>query len=62
MADGSGQIRVDIPHRLLWPLLVCKVPLTTVKDYERKVRDFLHKRLGLWLPFSSLTEEFMVTT
>ncbi|XP_049897834.1 uncharacterized protein LOC126388657 [Epinephelus moara] len=63
--------------RLLWPLLVYDVPLTTVECFERKVSCFLRKWLGLprslssialygrnnklKLPFSSLTEEFMVT-
>ncbi|XP_063050108.1 uncharacterized protein LOC134444859 [Engraulis encrasicolus] len=63
--------------RLLWPLLVYNVPITTVECFERKVSSFLRKWLGLprslssvalygrnnklELPFSSLTEEFMVT-
>ncbi|XP_075315189.1 uncharacterized protein LOC142375145 [Odontesthes bonariensis] len=63
--------------RLLWPLLVYNVPITTVECFERKVSSFLRKWLGLprslssialygrnnklKLPFSSLTEEFMVT-
>ena len=63
--------------RLLWPLLVYDVPMTTVECFERKVSCFLRKWLGLprslssialygknnklKLPFSSLTEEFMVT-
>ncbi|XP_075343502.1 uncharacterized protein LOC142401936 [Odontesthes bonariensis] len=61
--------------RLLWPLLVYNVPITTVECFERKVSSFLRKWLGLprslssialygrnnklKLPFSSLTEEFM---
>ena len=63
--------------RLLWPLLVYDVPLTTVEGFERKVSGYLRRWLGLprslssialygcenklRLPFSSLTEEFMVT-
>ncbi|XP_061589349.1 uncharacterized protein LOC133454644 [Cololabis saira] len=63
--------------RLLWPLLVYDVPMTTVECFERKVSSFLRKWLGLprslssialygrnnklKLPFSSLMEEFMVT-
>ncbi|XP_073731592.1 uncharacterized protein [Misgurnus anguillicaudatus] len=63
--------------RLLWPLLVYDVPITTVEGFERKVSSFLRKWLGLprslsdialygrknklKLPFSSLKEEFMVT-
>lgn len=63
--------------RLLWPLLVYDVPITTVECFERKVSCSLQKWLGLpqslsdialygrknklKLPFSSLKEEFMVT-
>ncbi|XP_077372334.1 uncharacterized protein LOC144033646 [Festucalex cinctus] len=63
--------------RLLWPMLVYDVPMTTVECLERKVSSFLRKWLGLprslssialygrnnklTLPFSSLKEEFMVT-
>ncbi|KAK0145691.1 hypothetical protein N1851_015413 [Merluccius polli] len=63
--------------RLLWPLLVYDVPLTTVEGLERKVSGYLRRWLGLpqslssialygnknklRLPFSSLSEEFMVT-
>ncbi|XP_062387675.1 uncharacterized protein LOC134076569 [Sardina pilchardus] len=63
--------------RLLWPLLVYEVPLTTVEVFERRISQHLRRWLGLprslssialygcknklQLPFSSLSEEFMVT-
>ncbi|XP_056127556.1 uncharacterized protein LOC130105540 [Rhinichthys klamathensis goyatoka] len=63
--------------RLLWPLLIYEVPITTVEGFERKVSRFLRRWLGLprslssvaffghntklQLPFSSLAEEFKVT-
>lgn len=62
--------------RILWPLLVYTVPITTVESLERKISGFLRKWLGLprsltsaalygasnslQLPFSGLTEEFKV--
>ncbi|MCI4390737.1 hypothetical protein PGIGA_G00126150 [Pangasianodon gigas] len=66
----------SILPRVLWPLLVYAVPLTTVESLERKISGFLRKWLGLprsltsaalygtnntlQLPFSGLTEEFKV--
>ncbi|KAK1789677.1 hypothetical protein P4O66_015578, partial [Electrophorus voltai] len=66
----------SILPRVLWPLLVYEVPLTTVDSLERKISSFLQKWLGLpqsltsaalygtsnilQLPFSGLTEEFKV--
>ncbi|KAL0167254.1 hypothetical protein M9458_039098, partial [Cirrhinus mrigala] len=66
----------SILPRVLWPLLVYAVPMTTVESLERKISGFLRKWLGLprsltsaalygtsnilQLPFSGLTEEFMV--
>ncbi|XP_072560565.1 uncharacterized protein [Paramormyrops kingsleyae] len=63
--------------RLLWPLLMYQVPITTVETLERKISQFLRRWLGLpkslscialyghtnklQLPFSGLTEEFKVT-
>ena len=62
--------------RLLWPLLVYKVPMTTVENLERMVSSHLRRWLGvprslssvalnstsakLQLPFKGLTEEFKV--
>lgn len=66
----------SILPRVLWPLLVYTVPLTTVESLERKISGFLRRWLGLprslnsaalygtgnilQLPFSGLMEEFMV--
>ncbi|CAJ1075238.1 LOW QUALITY PROTEIN: uncharacterized protein LOC109089580 [Xyrichtys novacula] len=63
--------------RLLWPMLIYEVPITTVEGFERKVSRFLRRWLGLprslssialfghntklQLPFSSPSEEFKVT-
>ncbi|XP_063054019.1 uncharacterized protein LOC134448252 [Engraulis encrasicolus] len=63
--------------RILWPLLVYAIPLTTVETLERKVSSHLRRWLGLpkslssialygrsnklQLPFKSLEEEFKVT-
>ena len=63
--------------RILWPLLVYAVPLSTVETLERKVSSYLRRWLGLprslssialyghnnklQLPFKSLEEEFKVT-
>ena len=63
--------------RLLWPLLVYDVPITTVELLERTISQFLRRWLGLprslssialysnattlQLPLSSVTEEFKVT-
>ncbi len=63
--------------RILWPLLVYEVPITTVEVLEKSISKFLRRWLGLpWflssialyghstklqLPFSGLTEEFKVT-
>lgn len=62
--------------RILWPLLVYEVPISTVESLERKVSSCLRKWLGLprslsnidlygnttklWLPLKSLEEEFTV--
>ncbi|KAK1786543.1 hypothetical protein P4O66_002996 [Electrophorus voltai] len=66
----------SILPRVLWPLLVYEVPLTTVESLERKISSFLRKWLGftqsltstalygtsniLQVPFSVLIEEFKV--
>ncbi|XP_075893028.1 uncharacterized protein LOC142895694, partial [Nelusetta ayraudi] len=66
----------SILPRVLWPLLVYAVPITTVESLERKISSFLRRWLGLprslnspalygssntlRLPFSGLTEEFKV--
>eukprot|EP00066_Takifugu_rubripes_P027132 XP_011616398.1 PREDICTED: uncharacterized protein LOC105418502 [Takifugu rubripes] len=66
----------SILPRVLWPLLVYAVPVTTVESLERKISSFLRRWLGLprslnsaalygtsntlQLPFSGLTEEFKV--
>ncbi|XP_029688563.1 uncharacterized protein [Takifugu rubripes] len=66
----------SILPRVLWPLLVYVVPVTTVESFERKISSFLRRWLGLprslnsdalygtsntlQLPFSGLTEEFKV--
>ncbi|KAI2644199.1 Renalase [Labeo rohita] len=63
--------------RLLWPLLMYQVPITTVETLERNISQFLRRWLGLpkslscialyghtnklQLLFSGLTEEFKVT-
>ena len=63
--------------RLLWPLLIYEVPITTVDKMERNISGFLRRWLGLpkslssaalygttnavQLPFSGLKEEFIVT-
>lgn len=63
--------------RILWPLLVYAVPISTVETLERKVSSHLRRWLGLpkslssialygrnnklQLPFKSLEEEFKVT-
>lgn len=67
----------SILPRILWPLLVYAVPITTVEAMERKISSFLRRWLGLpcslsssalygcsnvlQLPFSGLTEEFKVS-
>ncbi len=66
-----------ILSRILWPLLVYEVPISTVETLERKVSSHLRKWLGLpkslssialyghrnklQLPLKSLEEEFKVT-
>lgn len=66
----------SILPRVLWPLLIYAVPVTTVESFQRKISGFLLKWLGLprslnsaalfgtsnilQLPFSGLTEEFKV--
>ncbi|KAL4008469.1 hypothetical protein ACER0C_002321 [Sarotherodon galilaeus] len=63
--------------RILWPLLVYEVPISTVEGFEMRISRFLRRWLGLprslssialyghnnklKLPFSSLSEEFMVS-
>jgi len=63
--------------RILWPLLVYEVPISTVETLERKVSSCLRRWLGLprslsnialygnttmlRLPLKSLEEEFKVT-
>ncbi|CAJ1076455.1 uncharacterized protein LOC119791846 [Xyrichtys novacula] len=63
--------------RILWPLLVYEVPISTIESFERRVSKFLRKWLGLprslsiialygknnmlKLPISSLNEEFKVS-
>ena len=63
--------------RILWPLLVYTVPITTVEAMERKISSYLRRWLGLprslsssalygtsnilQLPISGLAEEFMVS-
>lgn len=63
--------------RILWPLLVYEVPVSTVEALEKTISQFLRRWLGLprslssialyghsnklHLPFSGLTEEFKVT-
>ncbi|XP_056097411.1 uncharacterized protein LOC130076370 [Rhinichthys klamathensis goyatoka] len=63
--------------RILWPLLVYEVPISTVESFEMRISRFLRRWLGLprslssialygqnnklKLPMSSLSEEFMVT-
>ncbi|KAK0148843.1 hypothetical protein N1851_010754 [Merluccius polli] len=62
--------------RILWPLLIYEVPISTIEGFERRVSRFLRKWLGLprslssialygqnnklKLPISSLNEEFKV--
>ncbi|XP_063080140.1 uncharacterized protein LOC134470047 [Engraulis encrasicolus] len=66
----------NILPRLLWPLLMYEIPVTTVESFERKISQHLRRWLGLprslssialfghgtklQLPFSSVTEEFKV--
>lgn len=68
--------RVDKP-RIIWPLLVYNVPVTSVEAMERKICGYLRRWLGLQLrissaalygrdnilqlPFKSITEEFKVS-
>ncbi|NJK32032.1 MAG: hypothetical protein HC927_06195 [Deltaproteobacteria bacterium] len=63
--------------RLLWPLLVYNVPLTTVEPMEKRLNGYIRRWLGvprsfssiglyssgskLQLPLSSVTEEYKVT-
>lgn len=63
--------------QILWPLLEYDVVIASVELMERKVSSYLHRWLGLprslsttalygtnntlQLPFSSITEEFMVS-
>ena len=63
--------------RIMWPLTVYSVPITTMEAMERKISGFLRRWLGLphslcstalygtsnvlLLPFKSLTEEFKVS-
>ncbi|XP_061878077.1 uncharacterized protein LOC133630482 [Entelurus aequoreus] len=63
--------------RILWPIMVYEVHISTVEGFEMRVSRFLHRWLGLprslssialyghnnklKLPISSLSEEFMVT-
>ncbi len=65
-------------RRVLWPMLIYAVPMTTVESLERKISGFLRKWLRpspqsyqrclygtsniLQLPFSGLTEEFKVVS
>lgn len=87
MAKGPGEERSGLPGkykawgyqhgilpRLLWPLLVYEVPLTTVEALERKINNFLRRWLSvpksfcsiglyssgskLQLPITSVVEEF----
>lgn len=67
----------SILPRILWPLLVYTIPITTVKGMEKKISSSLQRWLGLprslsssalygtsnilQLPISSLTKEFMVS-
>ncbi|XP_067284127.1 uncharacterized protein [Pseudorasbora parva] len=62
--------------RILWPLLIYEVPISTIEGFERRVSRFLRKWLGLprslssialygqnnklKLPISGLSEEFKV--
>ncbi|KAL3969377.1 ER degradation enhancer, mannosidase alpha-like 2 [Sarotherodon galilaeus] len=53
--------------RILWPLLVYEVPISTVEGFEMRISRFL-RSIALYghnnklkLPFSSLSEEFMVS-
>ncbi|XP_038147774.1 uncharacterized protein LOC119787807 [Cyprinodon tularosa] len=66
----------NILPRLLWPLLMYEIPLTTVEGFERKISQYLRRWLGLprslssialfghgtklTLPLSSVSEEFKV--
>ncbi|KAK0142173.1 hypothetical protein N1851_020155 [Merluccius polli] len=63
--------------RLLWPLLVYEVPVSTVGGLERKINTYLRRRLGiprsycsidlystgskLQLPVTSMVEEYKAT-
>ena len=63
--------------RILWPLLIYDVPMSTVEALERKISGYLRRWLGLprglssvalygtsnalQLPFKGLSEEFMVS-
>lgn len=67
----------EVLPRLLWPLLVYKVPMSTVEMLKQNISQFLRRWLGfprslssialyghstmLQLPISGLSEEFMVT-
>ncbi len=86
MAEISGPVWIareawlyqhGILPRILWPLLVYEVPISTLETLERKVSSHLRKWLGLpkslssialyghhnklQLPLKSLEEEFKVT-
>lgn len=41
--------------RLLWPLLVYEVPLTTVEALERKINNFLRRWLSVPKSFCSIS-------
>lgn len=40
--------------RLLWPLLVYEVPMTTVEAVEKTINEFLRRRMGLPYSLSSI--------
>lgn len=45
----------SILPRILWPLLVFEVPMTTVESMERRISSYLHRWLGLPHNLSSMT-------
>lgn len=44
----------SILPRLLWPLLMYEIPVTTVEGFERKISEYLRRWLGLPRSLSSI--------
>ncbi|KAK0155383.1 hypothetical protein N1851_002288 [Merluccius polli] len=54
MSAYPVSIRPGDTNRLLWPLLVDKVPISTVEGLERKMNTYLRRWLGVPRSFCSI--------